>query len=63
MARRKKYSEPSCEWRPDGEYDYYDTDCGQAFTLFDETPAENKMKFCCYCGRPLKANFKTTRFE
>ena len=28
--------------------------CGEDFNLEDGTPVENKMKFCCWCGKPLK---------
>ena len=40
-----------CEWAE--EDDYWQTDCGQKFTLIAGTPRENKMEFCCYCGRVL----------
>ena len=42
-----------CLWSEqfDGEYE---TACGKAFALNDGTPAENGMKFCCFCGKPLQ---------
>ena len=43
-----------CEWRQVEEYDYYDTSCGQSFTIIEGTPKENLMHYCCYCGKPLK---------
>lgn len=33
--------------------EFWETDCGHAFTLNDGTPAQNGMKFCCYCGDGL----------
>jgi hypothetical protein len=42
-----------CVWTRDSTYDYYNTGCGQAFTLNDGTPAENDMRFCSYCGGEL----------
>ena len=45
-----------CTWMQDGEADgTWFTDCGHAFNLEAGAPAENKMKFCCYCGKPTRA--------
>lgn len=55
MARRKKPTDPTCDWTLDVDYEFYDTDCGQAFQFSEGTPAENLMLFCCYCGRKLRA--------
>lgn len=45
-----------CTWMQDGEADgTWFTDCGHAFNLEAGAPAENKMKFCCYCGKPMRA--------
>jgi len=43
-----------CEWKEDWEGRYWDTSCGECFSLEAGTPDENKMKFCAYCGKPLK---------
>ncbi len=32
---------------------HYDTKCGEAHTLMEGTPKENRMRFCCYCGHEL----------
>ena len=32
----------------------YETGCGGMFSLTTGTPRENKMAYCCYCGKPLK---------
>ena len=47
----------NCTWEEDldGNLDsYWNTSCYNIFTLDEGTPEENQMKFCCYCGRPLK---------
>ena len=43
-----------CKWEQyDDDWGAYETDCGQAFNIIDGTPEDNRMKFCCYCGKPL----------
>ncbi len=54
--RTRKAPVIPCEWKED------DADCGcwrpacggDLFVLNAGTPAENKMKFCPFCGKPLK---------
>lgn len=41
-----------CLWRED-EDGNWDTDCDNKHILFDGTPREHRMRFCCYCGKPL----------
>ena len=48
-----------CEWTQDREFygdatGQWNTGCDNCFTLFDGTPDDNGMKFCCYCGKELK---------
>jgi hypothetical protein len=45
---------PECCWKPDDD-GVWATDCGQEFVFIDAGPKENHMRFCCYCGKPLKA--------
>lgn len=52
-ALAARVAEP-CAWMQDGEGNYW-TDCGQGHTFIDGGPTENSMKFCCYCGKTLKA--------
>ena len=40
-----------CAWRE--EEGVWSTDCNHAFEIFDGTPEENDMKFCCYCGKKI----------
>lgn len=40
-----------CEWRE--EDGVWSTDCGGDFEINEGTPAENRMGFCCYCGKPI----------
>ena len=46
-----------CRWtacRPNYDEDgVWETDCGEAFQFVEDGPAENNMKFCCYCGGEL----------
>jgi hypothetical protein len=42
-----------CEWKEDDEGTWF-TSCDNAFVFTDSGPTENGMKFCCYCGKPLK---------
>lgn len=49
-----------CVWHNDPETDStWETGCGNLFILNDGTPAENRMRFCCYCGRPLVTDVVT----
>ena len=45
-----------CVWTLDDsvDWDSYDTSCDQSFSLTEGTLKQNKMKFCCYCGKPIK---------
>lgn len=46
-------SEPtSCVWTDD-EDGIYHTTCGGMFVLLADTPRQNGMNYCCYCGRTL----------
>lgn len=44
-----------CHWMQDGEpeSDTWSTACGGMFAITDGTPSENRMRYCCYCGKPL----------
>jgi len=44
--------DPPCLWK--GDDGTYETSCGQAFTIIDGTPADNDMRFCTYCGKPIE---------
>ena len=45
----------ACGWSQDGDSDSdtWATSCGHYFRLDDGTPTDNKMAFCCYCGKSL----------
>ena len=43
-----------CVWVWESHHDFYETSCGKAFVVEHGTLAENNMKFCCYCGKPIK---------
>ena len=50
----EKKAPAECRWHEDRDGNYA-TACGGLFCLDEGTPAENHMRFCCYCGRPLVA--------
>jgi len=42
----------TCAWRQ--EDGLWRSECHNEFALFDGTPLENKMKYCCFCGKPIE---------
>ena len=55
-ALRAALAEPgTCTWCQDGDSDsgVYATSCRHYFDLNDGTPEDNKMQWCCYCGKRL----------
>lgn len=46
----------TCKWQQgDGiESGVWWTSCGEGFTFEVDGPTENKMQFCCYCGKRLE---------
>lgn len=48
-------TDTSCEWEmTDSDHGTWESDCENTFTLIEGTPTQNNLRFCCYCGRPLK---------
>ena len=43
----------TCAWSECGDGPW-EGSCGVVFELITGTPAENKMRFCPNCGKPLK---------
>lgn len=44
----------SCTWTlEDPSNGAWGTECNNIFSLEDGTPSENRMRFCCFCGRLL----------
>ena len=45
----------TCTWHQDGDSDsgLYGTSCRRYFNLDDGTPEDNRMQWCCYCGKKL----------
>ena len=43
----------NCAWTQDEE-GVWQSSCGCSFILNEGTPSENKMAFCCYCGKAIK---------
>jgi len=44
----------SCRWKQDDSGDWF-TRCGEGWTFTDGGVAENRIKFCPYCGKPIEA--------
>jgi hypothetical protein len=46
----------TCIWSRNTDEDsgMYETTCGNAFGLNEGGLADNKVKFCCYCGKPAE---------
>ena len=44
---------PPCTWKLDYDTDAWDTSCGHSFVLNADTPSENSMCYCPYCGGAL----------
>ena len=43
-----------CTWTRDSGWDaedVWETACGEAYVFLDGGPADNKMRFCGYCGK------------
>ena len=43
-----------CVWSEEYEGPW-ESACGHAFNIIEGGPAENGMKFCCFCGAPINA--------
>lgn len=42
----------ACVWAQEDEgSEYWWTSCSNGFCLTEGTPDDNKMKYCCYCGK------------
>jgi len=52
-TRHPASPEPTCEWKPVGAFEYWDTGCGRAFTLTDCEQPTKHYTFCPGCGRRL----------
>ena len=47
-------TDETCVWHAhENDYGIWTTDCHNMFALYDGTPAENQMAFCCFCGKHL----------
>jgi len=45
-----------CQWKRDEHHDFYETDCGQAYSLIDGSLKDNHIKFCHFCGKEILAD-------
>lgn len=45
------FPEIVCKWK---EFeDYWETDCGEAFSTFEGSLEDNKIVFCPFCGKKI----------
>ena len=44
----------TCTWTYDDLYDFWDTSCGECFTVTEGTPKDNNFVYCPFCGKPIK---------
>ena len=42
----------TCKWTDNGEF--HDTDCGNAFQMYEPLSECPEFKFCPYCGRIIE---------
>lgn len=46
----------TCTWMQDGpDSDVWEASCRHTFRLDADTPTDNNMRFCCFCGKPLES--------
>ena len=55
LTQRPQAVPMTCTWVEDDETGNYATTCGHVFAINDGGPADNGMKFCCYCGGGITA--------
>lgn len=53
FTKPKPRQKKACQWLRD-DLGAWGTACGNTFELWIGSPAENRMRFCCYCGKPLQ---------
>lgn len=50
----------TCEWREDDpNTDLWETECGKAYGINEGSPTENRMNFCCFCGKKIAESRKS----
>lgn len=49
-----QFAPETCEWTLDQWDGAHHTSCGEAFCLDDGALKDNSIRYCCYCGKPVK---------
>lgn len=49
----KRATSDQCAWVREEEGQWV-TGCDNAYEIIDGSPEQNRMKFCCYCGKTIK---------
>lgn len=44
----------TCKWTCDADMDAWESACGEAWQFMDDGPAENNVRFCQGCGKPVE---------
>ena len=51
----KSNEDAPCKWSYEEDYGYFETECGEAYSLIDGTLEENKHLYCPFCGGKIAA--------
>ncbi len=43
-----------CTWTFDVSENCWNTGCKEPYAAIEGAPLDNRIKFCCYCGKPIK---------
>ena len=43
----------ACEWKHDDDDGFWESACGEAWQFNDGGPADNNVRFCQGCGKPV----------
>lgn len=58
MLKAESGEASTCAWTKDPDFelgDTYNSACGEKWSFIDGGPAENRVRYCHWCGRPVKA--------
>ena len=55
LVDEERNMDNECTWSEESpDVNTWYTDCGESFSIDYDTPEANGMKFCCFCGKPIK---------
>lgn len=53
VAMNEQQESNKCTWSENFDPDFWDSACGETFTLLAGTLQDNHMRFCPFCGREI----------